>query len=341
MTILFRRARNTDLAAIHHLAEHSGTGLTTLPKDIDLLKRRLDLSTESFGKQITHPEGEYYLFVLEDTSNNRIIGTSAIAASLGHDTIFYSYKLSKETTTCHSLNIQNEHELLSLVTDNQGRSELCTLFLEKDYRHTGNGLLLSRSRLLFMADFRERFKSIVIAELRGFSDEGGTSPFWDAVGQHFFHVTYAESDKLTLTTNKQFITDLMPRNPLYVNLLPKTAQDVIGKTHPLTKAALNILLAEGFKRTNYVDIFDAGPTIEASLDEISSITNSQLVTINSIVGDVSGPAFILANGRLDFRATQSQILIESGKCIISKETAALLQVKCGDTIRVASMGDSK
>ena len=229
MTILFRGACDSDLDAICELAELGGIGLTTLPKDIDILNKRLTWSSRSFNQTIEHPQNGYYLFVLEDASTKHIIGTSAIEASLGHACHFYSYKLSKHTQTCPSLNIQNNYETLSLVTDKHYHSEICTLFLDPAYRHGGNGSLLSRSLFLFMAVFPERFQPTVIAEMRGMSDEAGQSPFWNAVGQHFFHLSFAEADRLTLATDKQFVADLMPKNPVYVNLLPQAAQEVIGQ----------------------------------------------------------------------------------------------------------------
>ena len=49
--MLFRSARNSDLDAIHHLAEQSGVGMTTLPKDKELLKKRLEWSSDSYKKR--------------------------------------------------------------------------------------------------------------------------------------------------------------------------------------------------------------------------------------------------------------------------------------------------
>lgn len=47
MTILFRGASDSDLDAICELAELGGIGLTTLPKDIDILNKRLTWSSRS------------------------------------------------------------------------------------------------------------------------------------------------------------------------------------------------------------------------------------------------------------------------------------------------------
>lgn len=337
--MLFRSALDSDLDAIHHLAEHCGIGMTTLPKDKELLRKRLAWSCSSFQKAVTHPVNEYYLFVLEDQETNQVVGTSAIEASTGHYLPFYSYKVSKRTRICHSLNIRSDYEVLSLVNDNHGRSEICTLFLEPKYRHSSNGLLLSRARFLFMAHYPSRFAATVIAEMRGISDDYGHSPFWDNVGRHFFHMPFPEADRLTISTNKQFIADLMPRNPIYVKLLAPEAQAVIGKPHQSTVPAMNILLREGFRYNSYIDIFDAGPTIEAPRNQIKTIAASRIMTVKSLSDEVSSKRFLLANTKLDFRATISNAISseQQDTCIISKETAKLLSIKRGDCIRIAPL----
>lgn len=335
--MLFRSARDTDLDAIHHLAEESGVGITTLSKDKEILGKRLHWSTDSYKKIIEKPNNEYYLFVLENPTNKKIIGVSGIESCTGHEAPFYSYKISKRTRICRSLNIRSDYEVLSLVNDNQGRSEICTLFLEPQYRKNQNGLLLSKARFLFIAQHPERFASTVIAEMRGISDANGISPFWENVGSHFFHMSFAEADRLTLATDKQFIADLMPRNPIYVKLLSTEAQAVIGQAHPSTQAAMNILLKEGFRYNKYIDIFDGGPTLEVPLSKIKTIELSRVVTIKNISDEVSSTNYLLANTQLDFRATINSALInrENNTCIISKKTANLLQVKCGNQLRVA------
>ncbi|MDI9818411.1 MULTISPECIES: arginine N-succinyltransferase [unclassified Legionella] len=337
--MLFRSARASDLDAIYHLAKGCGIGMTTLPKDKKLLKERLNWSCTSFHKAINHPVSEYYLFVLEDPADSKVVGTSGIEAATGHDTPFYSYKVSKRTRICHSLNIRSDYEVLSLVNDNQGRSEICTLFLEPSFRHSSNGLLLSRARFLFMAHYPARFADIVIAEMRGISDDLGHSPFWDNVGRHFFHMPFPEADRLTISTNKQFIADLMPRNPVYIKLLSPEAQAVIGKPHQSTVPAMNILLREGFRYNSYIDIFDAGPTIEAPRQEIRTIATSRILTVKNISDEVSSKRFLLANTKLDFRATISQAIINvrQDTCIISRDTAELLEIKCGECIRLAPL----
>jgi arginine N-succinyltransferase len=335
--MLFRTAQKGDLEAIHYLAEESGVGITTLVKDKNLLKKRLNWSINSLKKNITHPEHEYYLFVLEKPSTKELVGVSAIESRIGHETPFYSYKITKRTRICHSLNLQSNYEVLSLVNDKQGSSEICTLYLDPKYRKKHNGLLLSKGRFLFMAQHPKRFSSTVIAELRGVSNAQGISPFWENIGAHFFHMSYSEADRLTLITDKQFIADLMPRNSIHIPLLSPKAQAVIGTPHASTKAAMTILLREGFHYNHYVDIFDAGPTLEAPLSKIKTIEFSLIVTIKSMSDEVSSPHYLLANTQLNIRATINSALVnkEEKTCIISKKTAELLKVRCGDALRIA------
>ena len=54
--MLFRSAHDSDLDAIHHLAKTSGIGLTTFPKDKEILKKRLLLATKSFKKELKEPK---------------------------------------------------------------------------------------------------------------------------------------------------------------------------------------------------------------------------------------------------------------------------------------------
>ncbi|MBA2711569.1 MAG: arginine N-succinyltransferase [Tatlockia sp.] len=337
--MIFRSAQESDLDAIHHLIENCGIGMTSLPKDKAILKKRLDLSCTSFNKAVNSPEDEYYLFVLEDPKTSEVVGISAIEAATGHELPLYSFKVTKSTNISHSLNLRIDYEVLHLVNDNQGRSELCSLYLKPEYRHRANGLLLSRARLLFIAHYPNRFAATIIAEMRGISDEWGYSPFWEAVGSHFFQMNFAKADELTAKTNKQFIADLMPKNPLYVKLLPAEAQAVIGKPHNSTIPAMNILMREGFRYNCSIDIFDGGPTIEAPCNQICTVATNRVMTVKGISDEASSKLYILANTKLDFRATIGKLIYNphQGTCIIGKETAELLKVKHGDCLRITPL----
>src|SRR6202012_5011720 len=117
------------------------------------------------------------------------------------------------------------------------------LFLAPAYRKDGNGRLLSMSRFLFMAEHPDYVDPTIIAEMRGVVDDQGHSPFWEAVGRHFFDIDFPTADYLSMV-NKRFIADLMPKHPIYITLLPREAQAVIGKVHDQTEPAMAMLQQE-------------------------------------------------------------------------------------------------
>jgi arginine N-succinyltransferase len=80
---------------------------------------------------------------------------------------------------------------------------------------------------------------------------------------------------------KTFIAELMPAYPIYISLLPEAAREVIGQVHPNTAPARAILEKEGFSWRGSVDIFDAGPVLEAETDQIRAVRDSQRLPAGS------------------------------------------------------------
>ena len=193
-----------------------------------------------------------------------------------------------------------------------------------------------------MADFPQRFADKVIAEMRGFSDEQGRSPFWESLGRRFFSMDFAKADAISGLGSNQFIAELMPQHPIYVDMLSDDARQVIGQVHPDTRPALAMLKREGFRYQNYVDIFDAGPTIEVPKDQIKTYRASRLLPIR--VGKPEGEteSIMISNRRLqEFKTTVFETRIDTEELIVSAEVLDRLQVKEGDTVRAASLRNKR
>ena len=334
--VIIRPIQASDYDALHRIAVESGHGFTSLPVNEELLKKRITHSEESFAKQVTQPGQEGYLFVMEDLETGEVVGTSGIEAAVGLEDAFYHYHLGKVVHNSRELGIYNTVETLSLCNDYTGASEICTLFLSEGHRKNNNGRFLSRFRFLFMAEHAERFAETVIAEMRGVSDENGESPFWQWLEEHFFSMDFPTADYLTGIGKKVFIAELMPKYPIYVNLLSEKAQQVINKVHDKTVPALRLLEAEGFARRGYVDIFDAGPTVEAQKDSIRTVSQSQKCQV--IIGDVNNDEnYMICNTKVNgFRATQAQVALRetANQVVISPATAEALMVTEGDWVRL-------
>ncbi len=337
MSMLFRAAQACDLDAVYSLAKSSGIGLTTLPKNKKLLEKRLKRAIDAFSTSRKAPDNEYYLFVLEDTEKKQVVGTAGLESITGKDAPFYSYRRVQETKSHSPFGVNVVHDYLSLTYENQGKSEVCTLYLDPKYRHSGNGLLLSLARFLFVYHFPERFANTIIAELRGVCDENG-SPFWNAVGQHFFQMPFHSADERTISTDKQFIADLIPKHPIYVNLLPEHAKKVIGVPNSASQPAMKILMQQGFYLNDTVDIFDAGPTLEAKLNDILTIKQAQTLNVIIVPHHTSRTQHsLISNTTLDFKATLTSLIcdLDNKKCIITEQVANQLSLKEGDLASIS------
>lgn len=328
-----------DYAALYTCAVESGHGFTSLPVDETLLRRRIARAQEAFAReQVSEPGEEGYLFVMEDTDSGEVVGCSGIEAAVGLTDAFYHYRLGKVIHHSKELDIYNALETLTLCNDYTGVSELCTLFLREPYRKNMNGRVLSRFRMLFMAEFRHRFSNIAIAEMRGVSDENGESPFWGWLQQNFFSMDFTQADYLTGIGEKTFVAELMPQLPIYVKLLPPEAQAVIGKVHENTRPALKMLEAEGFRCRGYVDIFDAGPTVEVEVANIKSVRDSQKLPVKIGSTDNAKARYIVCNTQVaNFRAIQRTLNIFSDHVVIDAEAAQALQVQDGDYVRFVTL----
>ncbi len=344
--MVIRPICQNDLESLCRLADKTGIGFTSLVADEAILKKKIEGAVRSFAKDnVTTPHNEDYLMVLEDTATGDVVGTCGILSTVGLDEPFYSYHLGTITHASRELGVHNAIPTLILNNDFTGCSEICTLFLEENYRHSKNGQLLSKARFMFMAQFPERFTEKVFAEMRGVSDENGVSPLWESLGRHFFSIDFKEADELTSQGSKQFIAELMPNNPVYVNLLPKEARDVLGQVHQNTIPARRLLEQEGFRYENYVDIFDGGPSLEARVQDIRAVRESRLCLANigqpkDVREGVSeGNYYLVSNAKVKgFRCILIQRLTPPGSAMtLTQEEADALCIESKEPIRIVEL----
>ena len=336
-----------DLAAVLALSEHTGTGLTTLPADRERLSTRIERSLASFAGTAERADA-CYMFVLVDGSGadaERVVGISAIEAAVGLREPWYNYHVGTLVHASRNLGVYTVAPTLFLANDHTGNTELCSLFLDQAYRRGKNGPLLAKSRLLFIAEFADRFATKIMAELRGRLEPDGRSPFWEGLGRHFFAMEYSTADYLTGIGQKSFIAELMPKHPVYVNLLPPAARDAIAAVHDDTRPARAMLEQEGFRYEGYVDIFDAGPTVECFRDNIDAIRRSGVMNVtlgeedpvpDSITDDV---LWLVCNRRFEgFRALVTSAPARAAdRFALLPYAAAALGVEEGDTVRAVAL----
>lgn len=335
---VIRPGRIEDLDELVDLFERNRerlTGISSLRANRDLLGRKLEASVATFADEVDNRADQEYFFVLEDSENEVLAGTCAIWPSIGLGTPFYSYKVGTVVHSSARLGTYRQIPTLFLTNDYTGTTEVGSLFLSAEFRGKALGKLLSLSRFLFIAEHRDRFDRRTIAEMRGFQSESGTVPFWEGLGKHFFAMEFKDADEQSALGNQEFVAELMPRHPIYVPLLPKDAQDAIGRVHKNTRPARQMLEEEGFRFQGYVDIFDAGPTLEVRTDDIRAVRESRVRSIEVVpnLPERDVPVMVANRSLREFRVAISTVSRRQGEVLqVSPEIAEGLELH--DTARV-------
>ncbi len=340
--MVMRPSRLSDLAAVERIAAASAIGIGSLPADRDQLYEKIRLSTQALGTKVDHSGEENYFFVLEQVDTGQIVGTSGIAAHAGFGDRFYSYRNEFIVHAAAELGVANKIHSLHLCHDLTGASLLTSFYIDPDWAGSAWPHLLSRARLLFIADQSRRFAERLVAESVGVCDEAGRSPFWEAVGQRFFNIDYAQAERRAAGRSKRFIAELMPQYPIYVPLLSPEAQLAIGQLHPTAELPFQILMDEGFEADTYVDVFDAGPTVDARVGSLLSVRHSRKVKATRASDVLSGglPHLIANTSAANFRATIADLppaAGSSGNAALTPALLELLAVADGDEVRVVAL----
>lgn len=337
--LVLRPVELTDLPQLQQLARDSLVGVTSLPDDSEHLRAKIAASCASFTNSAQAQGPENYFFVLEDTEQQCLLGCSEILATAGYKEPFYSLRNRHFTSASRELNIEHGVPALSLCHDLSGHTLLRGFHIDAGLTRTPFAELLSRARLLFIAAHAQRFSDAVITEIVGYSDEDGHSPFWDALGKHFFDLPYVEAERLCGLQSRTFLAELMPQYPIYVPMLPQAAQDCIGRIHPDGQEAFDILEREGFETNSYIDLFDAGPTLYARTANIRSIAQSQTaITQQRTLIDARG-RYLLSNDALQgFRAIIAELDYQPGQPLtLTPSMCAALNVTAGSPIRLIAL----
>lgn len=331
--IVIRPITSKDLGIFAEFSFESLLGITTLPRDRDKLLEKIIHSEECFLQDVKKPGQEEYYFVIEDLTTGRIGGVCGILAQSSRNCTFF-YRVETLETSAHHISAPKEIKVLKVVTNPPHSSEVCSLYLQPTFRHSGLGRLLSLSRFLFIAAHRQRFEKKIIAEMRGYIDQRQISPFWEGVGRHFCNLSFVEL-MTQLDQDRTFVAEVLPKFPIYISLLSKEVQEVIGKTHDSSKPALNMLMQENFSYNDEIDIFDGGPHLEVATQNIRTIKNSALAKINTTTELLSDEfEYILANDRIDFRACFAKIhFLSPTEAVIHQDVADALLLSRGDSVR--------
>ena len=280
-----RGVEPSDEEQLLDVARHLDT--VNLPDDRGAIREIIDLSQRSFTGEVKDPKKREYVFVLADTREQRLVGTSMIIAQLGRrDAPYIYFDVIEEQKYSQTLDRHFYHTLLRIGYSYSGPTEIGGLIVLPQYRKAPErlGRIISYARFLFIASRRSLFRDEILAELLPPLEPDGTSHLWEALGRHFTELSYAEADCLS-KKNKEFIKSLFPDGVVYASLLPRAAQEVIGKVGAQTRGVEKLLKRIGFRYADRIDPFDGGPHFTAPTDEITLVQRTRRTRI----GDVFTP----------------------------------------------------
>ncbi len=334
-----RFLQDSDLDGLMALAQAAGVGVTTLSADPQRLAARIAASTQSV-EAVRISRCQLLFFVLEDETTGALVGTSGIEAAIGmHDT-WYNYRVGLAVHASRELEIYKQLTTLFFKFGPDRRVGIVLfVFCCRIGAKTVMAVCYRAAAFLFMAEFPERFSERVIAEMRGVSDENGRSPFWESLGRHFFKMDFARADFLSYVGDKSFIAELMPSYPIYTCLLSEEAQAAIGEVHPGTRPARKLLEGEGFRYSGYVDIFDAGPSLESPLKDIRAIRDSRLYQALAVNAEPKGGVpWLVSNRKLgSFKCALAQTRPLEDSLPLTAAVLARLEVEDGDVVRAVPL----
>ncbi len=329
--MLIRPCRAEDLAGIEAVVSENRSQLSTLPRDRAKLQERIEHSMRSFAQEPEQNGRAFFLFVMQDSTSGEIVGTSGINMNNDKSRPFYSYRLDELIHSSPKLNVHSAVPVLYLTHELTGHTVLSSLSIKEPLRNSEYFSLLSRSRLMFIRQFKKLFSTQLAVEIQGVQDDNGQSPFWDSLGRHFFDMDFATADYYSGVKSRTFIAEMMPQHPIYVPLLTPEAQKALGQADARAAATCALLYREGFKSSKHFDIFDGGPTLLGERDELLTIRQTQQKQMRR--SDINmGMRYMVANQSLaQFRCTLTQMTDGIGEVLrLNRAVADLLELDDGD-----------
>jgi arginine N-succinyltransferase len=330
-----RAAGPGDLEEFKDLRESAGPGFTSLMLTDAGLFERLEHSAQSFAADIAAPGHERYLLALVHRLSGKVVGCCQVKATVGDTPPFYNFRILTVSQASSAAERRFDMDVLVMVNEFTGCTEVGSLFVKPEHRAGGVGRALAQSRYMLMAAAPQRFNDRVVSELRGVVSSDGVSPFWEGLGRHFFRMSFEEADHLSATTDNQFILDLMPKYPIYVDLLPETARAVIGVCHKDGFGARRLLEWEGFRFDNVVDVFDSGPLLSVSRDAVRTAREAKRLRAEIDEAPAGARRGLIAGAAFDgFRCASARVAVEGGAVRAGAETLETIGVAAGEEVLV-------
>ena len=334
--LLVRPVAVSDHAEILALAREAGIGMTSLPPDAEVLEHKIQRSVASFAGEPEAEKDESFLFVLEDTDAKKLVGTCRHRRACGPAAAHFIPTNSRPSCRPRQrLSIYSLQRVLHMVNDYTGATEIGSLFLLPAYRRDGIGKFLSRCRYLMLARISaSSFPTSLFPKFAARRTNMAIRLFTKTWRSIFSRWISSSADFINATQGGQFISDLMPKYPIYVNLLDARAQAVIGVPMEASQPALQLLEHEGFRHQGYIDVFDGGPTMQAERVQIRTVRESRRAALTALKSLEHAPLFMVVGTSLEsFRMGLVRLEDHKSGVALEPQAAEMFGLRPGDDMR--------
>ncbi len=361
---LIRRAKLEDASTLLKLGKM--VHFINLPPDKDIITQKIIHSRDCFiraasgatrrrrprsqsgdmGLAAATSGVDMFMFVLEDTDTGNCLGTSQLLAQMGgKDNPNIAFKLERREFFSTSLKTGTTQIVARYHEDDSAPTEIGGLILQPSLRgHKERlGYFLSVIRFHFIALHRGLFRDRILAEMMAPITPDGQNLFWEAVGRRFIPLSYDEADRFC-QYSREFMTSLLPREDIYLSLLPATARAVIGQVNKETVPARRMLERLGFAYRDCIDPFDGGPHLEARTDDITLVRLTEQCPLAGTVAQSQCRRRAIvstldADG--EFRALQSPFRLDTrGRLLLPKTVVEGLHAEEGVNIGITPLDEA-
>lgn len=370
MAFVIRDARPDDLDDLYRLAKQ--TFFINLPPDRDIIAGKLDQSRRSFaavaqsfrgsgqggsgqagasprsspkfaplkpgakphsaGISTLTAESELFVFVIEDTADGTVVGTSQVIAHFGgsgQGRVFFELSERKRAST--SLKMGLTHQVGTMGTDESGPTEVGGIIINHAFRRRRLGRFLSFVRFHLIGLFPDRFGERVIAEMLGPIDSRGYNPFFEKFTRRFIPYEWDAIYRFS-QRSREFVTGLMPSEPVYLTVMEPDVAMHAGEVSEATRPARHILESIGFAYHNRIDPLDGGPHLEADTATILPVRSTSPVSFapNANTPAEPAPRTVIASTLTEsgsFRAIWATARTEPGTAHLSDEDRQAIDQK--------------
>lgn len=291
------------------------------------------------GLKKTLSESELFVFVLEDAETGAVLGSSQLVSAMGGPgNPNVSFKITERSFYSESLHTGTTHKVATLHLDESSPTEIGGLILQPAYRaHKARlGRLLSFVRFHFMGVYRENFADRVLAEMMAPISDAGDNEFWDAFGRRFINLSYDEADRFC-QYSREFMFTLLPREDIYLTLLPAKARRGVAQVGKDTVPARKMLEKLGFRYEGIIDPFDGGPHLHANTDDIPLVRTTRTVRLGKAApaSACKGLAILsVLDSEGEYTAIQTPLAHRGETVGIPKDAMKLLGAGEGDQVAI-------